>query len=83
MAMSVHRQLMDILQRHMQVGLPGNLMGGGGTHGKGRFVLAWERGTNMGMCCSHDPFFQARRSSLAYQFTTNALLMCPKGPPDF
>ena len=31
----------------------------------------------MGMCRCHDPFLQAIQHSLAYQFTINALLMCP------
>ena len=29
------------------------------------------------MCRGHDPFYQASRRSLAYQFTINAPLMCP------
>ena len=38
-------------------------------------VLALESGT--GMCRSHDPFFQASRRSLTYQFIINAPFMCP------
>ena len=41
----------------------------------GRGALAWEGGT--GMCCGHDPLFQASRCFIAYQFTINLPLMCP------
>ena len=42
---------------------------------KARGALTLKKST--GMCCSHDPFFQASRCSLAYQFTINGQLMCP------
>ena len=35
----------------------------------------------MGICCGHDPFFQASRGSIAYHFTINVPLICP--PPPF
>ena len=40
-----------------------------------RGALTLESAT--GVCRGHDPFFQASRRSLAYQFTINAPLMCP------